>query len=259
MTRPNSAAPAGPHHRRRAVLVIGGFAVFVAAAIALFRPDRPASAPNVDADLVLPEPKTPPLAAKAVHDPEVQAAIEKAASYLKKRLLEEKLPKQAYGAYSSRKHMDVGIAALMGTSLLAAGTPTKDRAVQKALELVNRFSRDIEFVYVQACALFLLNKLNDEGGLDDKGKNLVRTLALRVIAGQTESGQWSYINASISADKEKALLETLRNGTFEPSAQRRSDSSNSMTQFAMLALWGARKCDVPVRAPLMRAALQFHG
>ena len=42
------------------------------------------------------------------------------------------------------------------------------------------------------------------------------------------------------------------------SPRNSGDGSNSMTQFAILSLWGARKHGIPVRAPLLAAAVSFH-
>src|SRR4051794_18440041 len=121
-----------PPRRRLAVVVIG-FALFVAgglgAAVYLWRHDDASPVAPKETPVALQEPKSPvapkdgPLDApelkqpsakkETAHEKKVRAAVENGAAYLKKRLLEGKLPKKPYAAYGFTD-LQVGVTALMG-------------------------------------------------------------------------------------------------------------------------------------------------
>ena len=98
----------------------------------------------------------------------------------------------------------------------------------------------------------------------------MRDLATRLLAGQNQSGAWGYLCPIVAPAKQKELLSVLNayNPSKEiPAAQqlvpacacRRGMSlqtdagDNSVTQFAVLGLWVARKHQVPVDRSLLMA------
>jgi hypothetical protein len=237
------------------------------AAVVLVRLDRPAPEQEKDTTVVRPAPEVspspgpspaqlPPAPEETPHEKAVRLAIHKGSAYVKKRLLEGEVPAHAPGI--PWPDTRIGAAALMGLALLESGAPANDLAVERALGIVRQNSDKMANVYVLGAALFFLNRLNEVGALGESDQRLVRRLALRLIAGQIPSGQWSYTNPPISSAAEKQLLEKLHKGKYRPTGAVAVYGSNSMTQFAVLSLWGARKCGVPVRAPLLKAAQQFH-
>jgi hypothetical protein len=105
--------------------------------------------------------------------------------------------------------------------------------------------------------LFFLNRWNESRPLEEKDRNLAKSFALRIIAGQLISGVWYYDGILLTPEKEAELLASLKAGTYKPSSSH-SSYSISNTQFAILALWGARKHGVAVRAPLLAMIDHFN-
>jgi hypothetical protein len=236
----------------RLILALVALATGIAAAGMCQERQRPAEG---NRELTGPASATP-AKEETPHEKRVKAAINKGVLYLQKQLREGTVPAKAPGI----QHADtqIGITALMGLALLEAGTRADDAAMRTARATVRQNSGRLTTVYSLATTIFLLNRLNEVGELDEAGKKTIRTLALRLIAGQNPSGQWSYQNPALSPQDEEALLKKLVSGKYRPRGAVSYYGSNSMTQFAMLSLWGARHCGIPVRAPLLKAAEQFH-
>ncbi len=150
----------------------------------------------------------------------------------------------------------VGFAALPGLTLLECGVPGSDPLIQKAAALVRlhviNIGGDAHGTYQLALAILFLDRL---GAYQDD--DLIRYLALCLIAGQHPSvGGWHYQCPMLDramvpqllrilADDKRTLPDwrgtALRGATFDP---RGWDNSN--TQFAILALWVARRHRVPI-------------
>ena len=197
----------------------------------------------------------------------VRQAIDRGVAFLKGRI--DKPVREPY--------FGVGATALAGLTLLECGVPPDDPAVQKAATLVRgitgkimgQSATPIMAVYEYAVAVWFLDRLGKEAD-----RPLIRSLALRLIAGQTVNGGWNYGAVPALTDKaEKELAELLKSkpDAAAPAAKdallknvaalrfRSGDKvtfqaamrdDNSLTQFAILALWVARKHGVPVERPL---------
>jgi hypothetical protein len=89
----------------------------------------------------------------------------------------------------------------------------------------------------------------------NKHKELLQKLALRVIAGQRPGGGWDYNCPLLTPQKEQELLSALRTNTFTPGDRKFTPwgarYDNSISQFSVLALWVARKYDIPVATSLV--------
>jgi hypothetical protein len=192
----------------------------------------------------------------------VRQAINQGVAFLKERIQKPVVGEQWAG---------VGANALVGLALLECDVPADDPVIQKIAAQV----RDIQktgntsyMVYEYSVAVWFLERLGDE-----KDRPLIRTLALRLIAAQTVNGGWGYpcppltdtqqteliellatkVDAAAPVPKDAALASipslkfragdrlTMQAGTYD---------DNSNTQFAILALWAARKYGVPVERPL---------
>jgi hypothetical protein len=199
-----------------------------------------------------PEPEKPK---EAPLPPRTREALDKAAAHLKKRLLEPGSRLTLDTRYSPDG--PTGAAALVGLALLEAKVPPDDPAVQKALATVRAGVPALRLVYAQGACVFFLNRLHDIEPLQKSDRDLIRSLALRLIAGQQKEGYWTYLNPPITPQAEADLLERLRNNTYRPNGPKLSTGSNSMTQFALLSLWGSARHDVPVRPALLAAAEHF--
>jgi hypothetical protein len=259
----------------------------------------------------------------------VDEAIKRGVQYIKEKQL-------ASGTWMSGAH-SVGYAALPGLTLLECQVPASDVAVQKAAIHVRAYSQALTDTYDLSLAILFLDRLGER-----RDRFLIQTLALRLVAGQKESGGWDYhcpllnlpemnelmlflhqtrpkaatllyplpkdaqprltdplekpgsekFNDPLSKDKTKPgkdkeprLIPPGDNGrdadpkkpkdtkpkvlpkgslkkptavakVGKPRLQRGRDD-NSNTQFALLALWAARRHDVPTENSLTLAQKRF--
>ncbi len=157
--------------------------------------------------------------------------------------------------------------AFCGLTLLECGVPATDPAIIKAADYAREAMPRINRTYPAALFLLFFDRLNDP---QDKGH--IQELAMRLIAGQSPNGGWSYRVPLLSAKDATAIGQALRQLGQEPidSARRnrpelfrnmprsvselglfkmednagadyfRVGGDNSNTQFALLALWAAQ-------------------
>jgi hypothetical protein len=185
---------------------------------------------------------------------EVQKAIDRGVAHMKLRFRDK--DKTLFSEWGSDGH--TGAAALGALALLEAKVPANDPAVLKALAIVRDGSPKMKLGYALSCVLLFLNRLDQAVPLSVEDKALVRTLALRLIAGQTGNGCWSYENPPITAKQEQELMQELATNRYAPhNLEPKYKPDNSNTQFALLALWGCRRHKIPVRAPLLLATANF--
>jgi hypothetical protein len=195
----------------------------------------------------------------------------------------------------------LGGQALGGLTLLACGVAPDDPAVRRAAARVRAGAGGEHQTYDLALAILFLDRLADR---QDRG--VIRTLAARLIAGQSAAGGWTY-NCPPVQDAEREdlfdLLEALGSPesagrvsgydgptrTTRPESGRVSGSvadrgrlpprlknlpvlqpppgdkvlfrggggDNSNTQFALMALWVARKHGVPVERTMALVGARF--
>ncbi|HZY88499.1 MAG TPA: hypothetical protein VFE78_26995 [Gemmataceae bacterium] len=213
----------------------------------------------------------------------VERAIDKAVAFLKR----SQSKSGAWQPYGGAGENPVGETLLPALALLESGAPATDPAVRKAADLVRGKAAKLHKTYEVSLAVLFFDRLGDPA--DEK---LIRSLALRLVAGQCRTGGWCYPCPTLSAENEKAFAELLPRLQAEgavgkelvvpkqfklltlaqPPAQRawrdplpikasnqlftgRTDNSN--TQFALLALWAARRHGVPVGASLRLAVERF--
>jgi hypothetical protein len=241
------------------VLLIAGV---ITAVVLLTRDPPPAEAPTDNrsaAQTPLQAPRQAPRKTPTI-DPRikiVQPAVDRGVAFLK-----AKVPLLAPNL-STRGHQEIpdaawvaGVAGLIGLTLLECGVPADDPAVLRVAEIVRTEAPRMDKIYTLSTALFFLNRWAESRPLKEPDRKLAQTFALRIIAGQLSRGVWWYDGVILPPEGEAKLLAELKQGTYKPSRSRPYSLSN--TQFAMLALWGARKHGVPVREPLLAAAGHFH-
>jgi hypothetical protein len=225
----------------------------------------------------------------------IDRAIEQGIDYLKKQ--------QSTWLKRNDVHT-VGFTALPGLTLLECGVKKHDPVIQKvAAYLRNPKTTDnLRETYDLALAILFLDRLGDKAD-----SPLIRTLALRLVAGQTSSGGWDYACPILTDDHHFELFNYLhdtrpqpqlfnpvtkgrepekpaRESAKEPQKPkaelltefvrsvavvqdhlekkgkgdlRRGMDDNSNTQFAMLALWAARRHDVPSERSLALCKKRF--
>src|SRR5262249_4020213 len=109
----------------------------------------------------------------------------------------------ASGSWNDWGH-NVGYAALPGLTLLECGVPAKDEAVQKAAKYIRDKAPKHNQTYDISLAILFLDRLGDP-----QDKALIKSLALRLVAGQTAKGGWGYNCQPLDSTDEKKLYDLL--------------------------------------------------
>jgi hypothetical protein len=191
------------------------------------------------------------------------------------------------------RNFAVGFAALPGLTLLECGVKKDDPVIQKAAKFVRTYEQRhrIVLTYDISLAILFLDQLGDP-----QDEDLIRQLALRLVAGQTITGGWTYECPNLTEAESKALYSLLqknrgvahspldlehvrqnklvlddgkevpervkklavwRPDTVDNPANREKESDNSNTQFAILGLWAAKKHDLPLQRTLALIVKRF--
>jgi hypothetical protein len=135
----------------------------------------------------------------------VNKAIDRAVAFLRK----EQKPNGQWQLTRVIRAMegpyDVGLTALPALTLLECGVTADDTAIQKAATFVRQRCSRLNYTYDIALAILFLDRLNDP---DDK--ELIQGLALRLVAGQTNNGGWSYKCPLLKKDERDLLVSALK-------------------------------------------------
>ncbi len=99
----------------------------------------------------------------------------------------------------------VGRTALAGLTLLECGVPADDRGILAAAQRVRESREKLAETYDLALAVLFLDRLGNP-----KDEGLIELFSLRLIAGQTPSGGWSYRCPVLNPLTHKQLLTVLR-------------------------------------------------
>src|SRR5206468_2402248 len=110
----------------------------------------------------------------------INQAIERGVEYLR-QFLAGPLKGSGVAQNFSRE----GVRALVGFTLLECGVPADDPAVREVAELLRASARQLQQTYPLALAVIFLDRLGDS-----RDEELIRTLTLRLVAGQDPSGAW---------------------------------------------------------------------
>jgi hypothetical protein len=220
-------------------------------------------------------PKPDPNAAK------VNKAIDNGVAFLKQTLNER----------SGVRYSGPIVSGLAGLTLLECGVPASDPLIQRLAEEIRNRASKLGATYQIATDIWFLDRLGEK-----RDHEVIRSLALRLIANQGPMAGWGYTSPPISVAEERRLVQLLAeqplagnwresmaaslvpdkggnagvNGGRAPTRPSRMDQlpvfqwspgkkldwhpagheDNSLTQFAILALWAARKHGVPVERTL---------
>lgn len=97
-----------------------------------------------------------------------------------------------------------GVTALAALTLLECGVPGDDPQVQLAAKYLRGRMPEITTSYSIAMTILFFDRLGQAGDVPR-----IRTLAMRLIAGQKPSGGWDYYCPTLSEDEELGLLALL--------------------------------------------------
>jgi hypothetical protein len=217
----------------------------------------------------------PPIA-PGVDAEAINAAIDRGVRYLKQTQLDN-------GSWpgASLHTFFTGYAALGGLALLECKVPANDPAVQKAAQFVRSSGAGLGHTYEISAAILFLDRLGDT-----KDRELIQSLAMRLLAGQRVTGGWTYECPTLTAEQSQQMQQHLRTHwpwspvrpkpaagakdgkqempavdlwtltpqqlQWNPSmANQPGTGDNSNTQFALLALWAARRHGVAAECPIL--------
>jgi hypothetical protein len=170
----------------------------------------------------------------------------------------------------------VGYAALGGLTLLQCGQPARDPSVLAALQFIRSSLEKIDNTYELALTILFIDRFDAANvgvlqGLREQNKAVIEVLTLRLMAGQTITGGWSYSCPILTVPEHQKLLKTLldpkpkltaaqkkmaifqdldklmvKRPALPPGQAIPGASDNSTTHFAVLAIWAAQRIGVPV-------------
>src|SRR5438105_6311115 len=132
---------------------------------------------------------------------DAQLMVNRSIEYGRKYLLSRQTPQ---GNFPGPGH-PVGVTALAGLALMECGMDASDLALRAAASFIIAQTKSLEDTYDLSLAILFLDRL---GGAKYKGR--IQTLALRLIAGQTLTGGWSYECPTLSVSQQSELLKILR-------------------------------------------------
>jgi len=209
---------------------------------------------------------------------EIEASIKKGAEFLKSRYGKDSSAQPGGGAAYG-----IGPTCLAGLALLEAGVPPNDPALKNIIERVRNASYngdrapngggvDTVKTYQTSLSLLFLDRLGEPADVP-----LIQVLAVRLLAGQGPSGGWTYETCGAVSQADEQRLRGLKAdqqpGKMHPEVEKYAQAlfsargqsgpgaggDNSNTQFAVIAVWLARKHGVPVDSALELVEKRFLG
>ena len=190
---------------------------------------------------------------------EIDAAIKKGADSLKARYAKA----GGAGGADDGGGYGIGPTCLSGLALLEAGVPPTDPALKNITSHVRNAAYRQTRTYQVSLCLMYLDRLGEPGDVP-----LIQALAVRLLVSQSAGGGWGYDTISSVPQADVQRLQAIKPGPagkFHPDveeyaralvAQRAKGNTpgvgddNSNTQFAVMAVWMARKHGVPVDSAL---------
>jgi len=161
--------------------------------------------------------------------------------------------------------MDMGVTALAGLALLEAEVKPDDPSIQKAADYLRNGAAELTWTHSLGAAVLFFDRLNGSRDTD-----LIKTMAARLVAGQNKDGGWGYSCPKLPEGEVRKLnhaseslyLQGLAKLTKQANTQMAngvggiggfggigggaSMTEQSCSEFAIQALWVARRHQVPV-------------
>lgn len=163
----------------------------------------------------------------------VKSSISRGVDYLKRTQLRGGFW-DYQGQIDPKSHQVLGCAALCGIALMECDVPVTDSHVQATAQMVRTGlnGSHANYNYGLCLCLVFLDRLHKNERLDHRDVGTIKQIAWMIVNGQSSDGGWTY---------------TLSRG---------ASSDNSNTQFAIVALWIARKYamnDKPLQQAIEKA------
>jgi hypothetical protein len=273
---PEQPGPAGSVNRRRLGIVLAGGLLYLLAGVGLaaycFSHNADSSSAargetddsDSDEDEGPPPPRPSPPRRGALtpaQQRKVDDAVARGVWFLREQMPPGRNWAEVFGGTP-------GAAALPALALLECGVPADDSIIQKAAKQVREqapVGHGSYDTYQRSLAVLFLDRL---GAAQDK--ELIRYLALCLVAGQhPRDGAWTYFCPTLERKKTEPFLGKLESDESDSLDRWRKDAlqtarlppqnwgnaanppepvgwDNSNTQFAILALWVARRHGVPI-------------
>ncbi len=133
---------------------------------------------------------------------QVDRCIDRGVEFLRRRQNADGSWGHQTGAAGSR--YTPGITALSALTLLECGVSAKDAHVRSAARYLRQRMPELTNTYSISLAILFFDRLGNESDVAR-----IRTLALRLIAGQRTSGGWDYSCPKLSDEEELGLLALL--------------------------------------------------
>jgi hypothetical protein len=247
-------------------------------------PKRPEPAPMPDAPR-RPEP-APKKRELTADEKKVNQAVDAGVAFLKKYVDGQDFsPPGRPMVGRVRSGHEAGYAGLIGLTLLECGVPPDEEHVVTLAKAVRAHKPTLDHTYSLALAIFFLERLGDP-----KDRALIETYAMRLVAGQTPHGAWTYNCPILTQTEEMKFVDYLRTNAYIVPGSRASrpqgteklptrlrtspvvlwqrgtkqtggpgmmGGDNSNTQFALLGLWVAKRQGVPTQPSLAFVAQHF--
>jgi len=213
-----------------------------------------------------------PVTAPAAPQKDIDRAIKGGADYFRAKYGRANAPPPGPVA-----NYGIGPTCLAGLALLEAGAPIDDPAVKNVTAQVRAAAYTQSATYQVALCLMYLDRFGDKNDVP-----LIQALAVRLLVGQTPTGGWTYqCCAEVPPADAKRLAEMkladVPAGKLHPEVEKYAQAlvaargaggaapggfvgdDNSNTQFAVLAVWMARKHGVRVEPALDLIERRFLG
>jgi len=182
--------------------------------------------------------------------PQIENAVARAVSFLRSRPWNYSMDGKPSGNFD----YDVGAAALIGLALLESDVSPRDPGLVANARAIRAAVPKLKKTYAISLALLYLDRF---GGASEA--ETIRDLACRLVAGQDPaSWGWNYDCPNIK--DHRAVVTFLQAnkdrrdfGKYMPSGK----ACNSNTQFALVALWAARRQNFPSDYILAKAEARF--
>lgn len=214
----------------------------------------------------------------------INTAIDKGVQYLRAVSRDGK-GRIVYTGHEAARHPgeNIGVTALVAWTCVESGVAGDSSDIARLADAVREGCLELHDTYSLSVAIMFLDRLGDPGD-----EPLIEAMALRLLGGRSPGGTWGYtcpepVKSDVNSLKNQVeeARERREKGEIGPAKTRpmvnrqptpemikrvkkiapnyQTAMDNSNTQFAMLALWVARRHGVPVDDALTQVAQHFRG